>query len=700
MEQLTRGQGPFPQHTQPAPEPQVAPYPIYSGEETYQPDQFQQYGRPLPVPKPTVTSPRSSPPKPQSFQQPPPRQNPRRNNDSPLDQHAAEKQREKESSPVPRGGNWKGQESGRRSKQKSPQYVFFSPFVFRTDILSHNRTEAQSIVFDVAAPLDEIQAPRDSVKSTAIALVKVDSNFLPGTTIGATHWVAYAMTKGRIRVISRSSGDRTLLQLPQTFAPSTSVIDMAVSGNRLAGVTSDGGFVVWELPEVITDDVPGRILLRVLPSTGPSALRSVKWHPKDPDTLALASDTHIYLINVFEASRMYETVHPSDLDRISQVFTSGSPIAAFDFDVLHYALATISDDSTLTLWSFSDSIPFWSTKVKGEDVPSSLNLVDGGVVVGRKNGTIFQLLSYKGRSVLSTVKFVNSNRQEDPEMFGHITYDYRIQTLWVANNRRDSMIALRIGSDGLGPSPMGDDGAKNLFIEQIVEFGGPKPTIHFVILTADLDPTGEEALAACVAAKVPSGELALVAFSVHASGVDQVLIRREWFDSASLGALAKYPSYNPQPQPIQPPQQQQQPVETRPPRSERAHQAPAPIQTQPPHAAPAPVPQPPVRTKSPPSDEVDSEIVKDETRPAEGKSRSTKSRNLNWRDKKDNGKDPVGGNSSGLDTGALSDSALGSLTKEIKKTEENLHTRIGRLLAKELDKQRKSFGYLHHLLYH
>ena len=170
--------------------------------------------------------------------------------------------------------------------------------------------QAQSIVFDVASPLDEIQAPRDSVKSTAIALVKVDSNFLPGTTIGATHWVAYAMTKGRIRVISRSSGDRTLLQLPQTFAPSTSVIDMAVFGNRLAGVTSDGGFVVWELPEVITDDVPGRILLRVLPSTGPSALRSVKWHPKDPDTLALASDTHIYLINVFEASRMYETVHP------------------------------------------------------------------------------------------------------------------------------------------------------------------------------------------------------------------------------------------------------------------------------------------------------------------------------------------------------------------------------------------------------
>ena len=53
-----------------------------------------------------------------------------------------------------------------------------------------------------------------------------------------------------------------------------------------------------------------------------------------------------------------------------------------------------------------------------------------------------------------------------------------------------------------------------------------------------------------------------------------------------------------------------------------------------------------------------------------------------------------------LDTGALSDSALGTLTKEIKKTEDNLHTKIGRLLAKELDKQRKPLGCSHYSLNH
>lgn len=53
-----------------------------------------------------------------------------------------------------------------------------------------------NVVFDVSQSLEEIQAPREYVKCTPIALVKQDPVFLPGSTIGATHWVAYAMTKG------------------------------------------------------------------------------------------------------------------------------------------------------------------------------------------------------------------------------------------------------------------------------------------------------------------------------------------------------------------------------------------------------------------------------------------------------------------------------------------------------------------------
>ncbi|KAJ7867268.1 hypothetical protein B0H13DRAFT_2559946 [Mycena leptocephala] len=162
--------------------------------------------------------------------------------------------------------------------------------------------QPQNIIFDVSQSLDEIRASWYAVESTRIALVKLGPVILSGTTVGATHWVAYSFTRGRVRVISRSSGDRTLLQLPpETFHTSSSVSDMAVYKNRLAGVTSDGGFVLWELPEVITDDVPGQLLLCVPPvgsDSASDALHSVKWHPKEPNTLAVASQSKVYLIDL------------------------------------------------------------------------------------------------------------------------------------------------------------------------------------------------------------------------------------------------------------------------------------------------------------------------------------------------------------------------------------------------------------------
>ncbi|KAG1812538.1 uncharacterized protein BJ212DRAFT_1483149 [Suillus subaureus] len=209
------------------------------------------------------------------------------------------------------------------------------------------------------------------MESTAIVLVKQDSVFLPGMTISATHWIAYAMTKGRVHIILRSSSDRTLLQLPMVFAPAILVINMAVYSNRLAGVTSDGSFVVWELPE----------------------------------------------------------------------------------------------------------------------------------------------------------------------------------------------------------------------------FSAPKPTIHFVILSVDADLTGDKAHTACIAAKLPPGDLALIMFSMHSTGVNQDLIRKEWYDTAVLNTPAKLPPYMPA-----------APMEAKGTR----HMPPAPMSISGP--GPAPVTQlsasiiSPARTRTPPED--------------------------------------------------------------------------------------------------
>ncbi|KAJ4488438.1 hypothetical protein J3R30DRAFT_3792845 [Lentinula aciculospora] len=615
--------------------------------------------------------------------------------------------RDKESSPGP-GLTARGSIRGGKGKN-----------IARTTSVNSPGPQPHNVVFDVSQPLEEIQAPRDFVKCTPIALVKQDPVFLPGSTIGATHWVAYAMTKGRLRIISRASGDRTLLQLPPIFSPLSSVVDMAAYGNRLAGVTMDGGFVVWEFPDIITDDAPAQILLCIGPSTHQqSGLTMVKWHPKDRDTLVVASESQLCLIDLANAPALRgQVLTQSDLQHIGQIFPMSSPLVAFDFDVLHYAIATISADSTLTIWNVQDQVPYSTHKVRGEDFPSSLTFVEGGIVVGRKCGTIFQLLSMTDKVVLSTVKFINGSF-EDPDMFGHACYDSRVQTLWVANSRRESMIGLRINLETV---TVNDEEAIRGCFEQALEFSGTKASIHFVILTADSDPNGDEAYAACVASKVSPGELALAAFAVHSSGVDQVLIRKEWYENALITAQAKLPLYATSPQmpshqPAQPElianvqtQQQQQMTTQNPPSSpqvallvqEPAKNQPRPAVQQPPspfHVTSQlnPPPSAPARARTPPFEDNEVDVTREETRPEPKTGRGKK--NVGWkeREREREREESAGGkdknNSKAADASIINESALGlALSKEIKRTEENLHTRISRLLSKEMDKQNQRF---------
>ncbi|KAG6832704.1 hypothetical protein H0H92_012276 [Tricholoma furcatifolium] len=549
--------------------------------------------------------------------------------------------RDKEGSPIPRG-NARGKGPAQSKVSKN---------------LSSPSPQPQTIIFDVSKPMHEIQAAADEVKSTAIALVKQDTTFLPGSTIGATHWVAYTMTRGRVRVISRSSGFRTLLQLdPSVFSHNSYIIDMAVHNNRLAAVTSEGGFIVWQLPDTITDDVPGQVLLCVQPSTD-DGIHAVKWHPKDSNTLAVASDNRLYLIDLPTVQMQYrgQPITLSNLNHVCQTFTVASRLVAFDFDVMHYTLATITVESTLTVWNMHDQLPFSTHTIRGEDVPSSLTFVDGGLVIGRKKGTVLQLLSHTTKQVLSTVKFINSNSQEDNEMFSHASYDTRIQTLWVANNRRESIIALRINLECVVIN--GEEAFRGGF-DQIVEFTGPKNSVHFVILTADADLNGKETSAACVAAKIPLGELALLAFNVHSSGVDQILIRKEWYEMAMESAPSKLP-FNDAPAQVpvaeiknlrQPPQPS---VASRPPQGNMP------------------------RARSPVSE--DGDFNQDDQ-----KTKGKGPKSVNLKEKEEQAKDK----NSRSDALMVSESGLGqTLSREIKKSEESLHTRIGRLLTKEMDKQ-------------
>lgn len=141
-------------------------------------NQSQSPNQPLPSQQPLLQSQYQSPPQLQRSELTPQQHPVIQSSNS-----QADSRRDKESSPGPRGPRNRGPINQTKSSNAGKVQSSPSP-------------ASQAIVFDVSSLLDEIQAPRDSVKSTAIALVKQEPVFLPGTTIGATHWVAYAMTRG------------------------------------------------------------------------------------------------------------------------------------------------------------------------------------------------------------------------------------------------------------------------------------------------------------------------------------------------------------------------------------------------------------------------------------------------------------------------------------------------------------------------
>lgn len=69
----------------------------------------------------------------------------------------------------------------------------------------------------------------------------------------------------------------------------------------------------------------GKVLLCVQPSSD-DGIHAVKWHPKDPNTLAVASDNKLYVIDLATVHSQYrdQPITLQSLTHISQTFTVSS----------------------------------------------------------------------------------------------------------------------------------------------------------------------------------------------------------------------------------------------------------------------------------------------------------------------------------------------------------------------------------------
>jgi hypothetical protein len=436
---------------------------------------------------------------------------------------------------------------------------------------------------------------------------------------------------------------------------------------------------------------------------------------------------------------------------------SEQQITAFAFDASHNALGTISQEGTLNLWAVGSQQPpsyqaepsyghqpylqqhqlLWSGKVHGEGAPSSLFFMDQaqGVIVGRKRNTIVQLVSPKSSNVQASVKFVHgngvfgsvnaNNLPDDNQFFAHLAYDPRIRCLWAASSHRSSIMALRIASPDLS-TKAGLEAP--LLFEQILDFPILHPTISLGILVSSESNEVEEMERGSSAmdgsggvTSVPTGaepSMALVAYVIHAGGVDQVLIGKQDLEAASQTALSKLPV-----QASSPPNQLAAPRQDSPSAITPTTRNPHPSgprellkQGTPPNTSPMPVgfnePPPsfgtsapntmlspgrnfgpmdtnsPQRQRSPTSDPEG-----DSVEPADsGTTHATGRKNRRGRDKK--GGHVIPGNSSATESAVsgLVGDASASILREIQKVEDGIQGKISSVVGREFRDQRTYFN--------
>jgi WD40 repeat protein len=624
------------------------------------------------------------------------------------------------------------------------------------------------------APVNQpIAAAQGLSAVTPIALLKLENVYSSGTTIGVSSFIAYAMTRGRVRLIARSNGSRFLLHLPNSFTATTAATDMVVSGSYLACVTSDGGLVIWDVPDELDENPPVPVVLHVAQPVqqgsggGAYALKLVKWHPHaneelvggaegrlaSPGTIAVASDREVYVFNIAEAQDKFkgEEITLNDLAAISSVINVPSPLVGFSFDAADNAVVTISIDSTITCWDINERVSYWNGRVPGEGLPSSIDILpEIGVLVGRKQGTILQLLPTLSHIPSATVKLVytiptppfggkgkdNANHPPSPDeesIFAHVAYDPKLKTIWAAHSTRASLFAIRVGADASSNNAP--------TIEQIVDFPIPMQCINMAILTSsmssssghpghalessegndaydhqnliNLGSTGGDA-ASGGASGGPVGTAvgnmtAVAAFAMHSGGVDQINIAMNVFESAIANVQARLPSvtYGSSSSIALEAEKEREKSVTSGTSSGKKNSGSGTSASRGTPTAPA-APQAtftgaePLRPRSPLSEpEADAAVTA--VTPKKLRAGGPKPDNGAL----SSGSAPRPGNLKGNQAKALTEGAGGTsgksaadgketeasgsgvMAKDLRKVEDSLHSRIGKLLSKELDRQRE-----------
>ncbi|CAE6479483.1 unnamed protein product [Rhizoctonia solani] len=391
------------------------------------------------------------------------------------------------------------------------------------DMMVYDTSKVLKLIqFDISNPIEK-DTPGIIIES--LVSLECDAGDPFSNMLATSHFLAYARAPrpleqdtGPIYLESFLGGFHTWLTLPSVFGRNTSIADMASKGDYLAVTTSGGGALVWEIPKP-TGQVQFLpiIRLQILPET--PGLKKVKWH--SIGTVGFASSNQVYLLDLHEVQVTFGGL-PVVLDKlkyVARVFEVLPPVISFGFDYRSDSVAILSFGGSISFFVIHGHYRIWKATIQGPGQPYSLDIYDWGMLVGWKQGSVFQLFTPFSTNIISTFQFTDSTdlvAKTNAESHTCLCYDSQIRVLWVAHSARSSILAVHIPVEADNPRPESIHMNAYQVFEQIVEIPTPTP-ITGISLAASAD-----------------GLAVVNVYVTNASGVDRIIFNQDALESSHI----------------------------------------------------------------------------------------------------------------------------------------------------------------------
>nr|XP_031861587.1 uncharacterized protein CI109_002817 [Kwoniella shandongensis]KAA5528659.1 hypothetical protein CI109_002817 [Kwoniella shandongensis] len=319
-----------------------------------------------------------------------------------------------------------------------------------------------------------------SVRITPTTLMRTDNlDFKQGRRVATTStFLAYTMSKGRIRLIDSRSGARLVIQLLMS-ASLGPIVDFAVTSNLVAAIGYDQKISVYRVPMTWDQNDPQvDMLCNCIGVGGPlGRLMKVEWvRRENRDYLAIGGTEGVLLIDPGYLGSPDVLSNLTDIAATNKILKTDGPVVDFCLNHTHQAIGILSSTSQFTLYNVANLNRVWHRPLptlSPEVSATSVQFCESNILVGRGNDTLFELVQITvDMAVLSTIKFTSPSPSPENLHYAHAVYDSAKSTLWIAPFARSSLFAFKYGLKGQQPikDVSSVEGQKVVAFEKVAEF--------------------------------------------------------------------------------------------------------------------------------------------------------------------------------------------------------------------------------------